>query len=160
AAGIFLQVPLPAGGSQTFDTAAGNLGVPGVWGFQLRNNTVLGLPLPQNDQLYGSLGNDLLEGGLGDDFLDGGSGTDTLTGGVGSDTFSVDFNSDRTTTDTVTDFQAGVGGDTIDLPSWATLFINGRTSVFVRQDGADTLVQGIASTNADGSNTYDTLLRL
>src|SRR5262249_6888490 len=91
-------------------------------------------------------------------YLDGGSGADTLTGGVGSDTFVVDFNTDRTTTDTVTDFQAGAGGDVVQIPSWATP--PGQGAAFVRQDGADTLVQSIASTNAHGSTSYATLVRL
>src|SRR4029077_3998101 len=86
---------------------------------------------------------------------------DTLTGGTGSDTFVVDYGTDRTTTDTVTDFQAGSGGDVIQLPSWATIVGNDApSSALVRQDGADVLVQSIASTDASGNNTYDTLLRL
>ena len=156
-----LALPFPPGGGLAYPGFDGDLGVPGVWGFQIRNNAILGLPLPQGDTLFGGEGNDLLEGGLGDDTLNGGSGADTLTGGAGSDTFAVDYDTDRTTTDTVTDFEAGSGGDVIELPDWAKVQLpTEQTLVFVRQDGADALVQSIASTDADGSNTYDTLLRL
>src|SRR5205807_2493776 len=139
-------------------TDPGNLGAPGVWGFEISGSSVIGLPEAQNDTLYGGAGNDLLEGGPGDDTLDGGSGDDTLTGGAGSDTFVVDVNTDRTTTDVITDFQAGAGGDNIQLPYWATYSQNneGSPSVLVRQDGADALVQSVSTSG----NSLDTLLRL
>jgi Ca2+-binding RTX toxin-like protein len=68
---------------------------------------------PANDQLAGNLGPDILRGGPGNDLLIGGYGFDTLVGGGGSDTFridSVDQGIDR-----ILDFQAGPGGDVLDL---------------------------------------------
>jgi len=124
---------------------AGDVGA-GVWGFQIRNNAVFGVPLPQGDVLLGGEGNDWLEGAwamilstvVRRRYPDRRRGQRHILGR---------FHYRRTTTDTVTDFQAGLGGDVIQLPSWATPSINGQTSVLVRQDGADTLVQSIASTN-------------
>jgi Ca2+-binding RTX toxin-like protein len=154
--GFFYPVPTPDGGA-ALATDPGNLGAQGVWGFEVNGSSVIGLPETQNDTLFGNAGNDVLEGGPGNDTLDGGSGADTLTGGAGSDLFVVDFNTDRTTTDVITDFQAGAGGDDIELPYWARYFQNeGPPSVLVRQDGADALVQSVST---DG-NSLDTLLRL
>jgi large repetitive protein len=66
-----------------------------------------------NDQLIGGAGNDSLSGGSGNDLLNGGTGNDVLAGGSGADTFQ--FNSVADGHDTITDFQVGTGGDTIDL---------------------------------------------
>lgn len=67
-----------------------------------------------NDHLRGKAGNDTLDGGTGDDVIEGGSGADVLNGGTGNDTLTGGngadqfiFNADQST-DTVTDFQAGV----------------------------------------------------
>lgn len=67
-----------------------------------------------NDDLRGGAGKDVLDGGLGADLLDGGAGDDVLTGGAGSDRFRF---SNPGGTDRITDFQAGTGGDVIDLRS-------------------------------------------
>ena len=62
--------------------------------------------------LNGFGGNDTLTGGIGNETIAGGSGSDSLTSGVGfsSDTFVFAF-ADGGTTDTITDFQFGFGGD-------------------------------------------------
>ena len=66
-----------------------------------------------NDQLFGGKGQDDLHGGFGDDLLVGGDGRDLLTGGPGRDTFRTDEIDQGI--DKVLDFEAGVGGDVIDL---------------------------------------------
>ena len=72
-----------------------------------------------NDALYGGAGDDALVGGAGSDLLEGGTGSDTLSGGGGSNTFTWALN-DRGTpgapaADTITDFNALLGGDVLDL---------------------------------------------
>ncbi len=70
-----------------------------------------------SDYLAGGTGSDLLVGGDGNDILVGGAGDDTLTGGLGIDVFrylSGDF-AGTTNGDTLTDFQAGAGGDILDI---------------------------------------------
>jgi len=61
-----------------------------------------------NDVLRGGAGDDALSGGDGDDVLGGGGGLDVLNGGAGSDIF-------QHGQVTIEDFQAGAGGDKIDL---------------------------------------------
>jgi hypothetical protein len=64
------------------------------------------------DDLRGGAGKDVLDGGLGSDLLDGGAGDDLLTGGGGADRFRF---AHLGGTDRIADFQAGAGGDVIDL---------------------------------------------
>jgi Ca2+-binding RTX toxin-like protein len=66
-----------------------------------------------DDQLFGNIGPDTLRGGPGDDLLVGGYGFDTLVGGGGSDTFSIDVLAQGI--DRILDFQAGLGGDILDM---------------------------------------------
>lgn len=61
-----------------------------------------------SDDLRGGAGNDVLSGGDGNDILRGGGGLDVLNGGAGSDIFEHGQV-------TIEDFQAGAGGDKIDL---------------------------------------------
>lgn len=72
-----------------------------------------------SDSLSGGIGNDTVDGGDGDDYVNGdsgndrlvgGAGTDFLTGGTGSDVFVPSSGIDR-----VSDFEAGVGLDRIDV---------------------------------------------
>jgi hypothetical protein len=66
--------------------------------------------------LLGYGGNDTLIGQEGDDLLYGGVGNDTMTGNDGSDTFlwiARDYDASSPQTDTITDFQTGVGGDVL-----------------------------------------------
>ncbi|WP_429809437.1 cadherin-like domain-containing protein [Ensifer sp. B1-9] len=65
-----------------------------------------------NDTLSGGGGNDWLIGGAGDDVLNGGTGSNTLTGGIGNDTFV--FGKFASTTNHVTDFDAGSNSTTVD----------------------------------------------
>jgi Ca2+-binding RTX toxin-like protein len=69
-----------------------------------------------NDLIFGQEGDDIIDGGTGDDTIIGGSGNDTMTGGSGSDVFlwgSADFASGET--DTLTDFESGIGNDVLDF---------------------------------------------
>jgi hypothetical protein len=72
-----------------------------------------------NDRIYGQEGNDTIDGGAGDDWIRGGTGNDTLTGGVGADVFAWSLGDQGTSSakavDHITDFQANVAGEAIDL---------------------------------------------
>jgi Ca2+-binding RTX toxin-like protein len=67
------------------------------------------------DILFGNAGIDNLSGGAGDDILVGGPGSDIMTGGAGSDTFKYGLDDLDGSTDHITDFEVGSGGDKIDL---------------------------------------------
>jgi Ca2+-binding RTX toxin-like protein len=68
------------------------------------------------DVLRGNGGEDIISGGLGDDKLRGGQGADTLLGGSGSDRFEfVGGDLAGAVTDSIGDFQAGAGGDVLDI---------------------------------------------
>jgi Ca2+-binding RTX toxin-like protein len=93
-----------------------------------------------DDSLYGGDGSDVLEGGLGNDYLDGGAGSDFLSGGEGNDTLVGGAGDDVMTGgagqdvfrymaddlanvidgDTITDFELGAGGDSLDLQALLT----------------------------------------
>lgn len=65
-------------------------------------------------QILHSLGgNDSIIGGSAGDWIVGGAGNDTLTGNAGSDTFHYGFT--NAGSDTITDFQNGVGGDVLNI---------------------------------------------
>ena len=78
----------------------------------------------------------IITGSAGADVLFGGTGNDVLTGGAGSDTFVV---SKGYGSDTVTDFQAGFGGDVLRLQNYGFVtfasFLAAATQV-----GSDTVV--------------------
>ncbi|TBA22010.1 hypothetical protein ELH66_14060 [Rhizobium ruizarguesonis] len=65
-----------------------------------------------NDMMFGLGGDDALFGQDGNDTLNGGAGNNTLTGGVGNDTFF--FQKFATTTNHMTDFNAGTNSTTVD----------------------------------------------
>ncbi|MCC7037550.1 MAG: type I secretion C-terminal target domain-containing protein, partial [Alphaproteobacteria bacterium] len=111
-----------------------------------------------SNSLVGAAGNDTLSGGIGSDFLEGGLGADRLTGGLDSDTFY--WGAVNQGADTITDFQAGVGGDALDF-SDILVGYNGNVSEFIQitQSGANTIVKvdvnGLAGPG--GFVTYATL---
>jgi Ca2+-binding RTX toxin-like protein len=117
-----------------------------------------------SNTLLGGEGNDTLSSGgigpAGTDVLDGGDGADvlqvsrneatTLTGGAGADLFSFNglpYYSSGPALYVVTDFEAGSGGDVLDVASWLTP-TGGYTGgspfgagyLRLRQDGADALL--------------------
>ena len=83
-----------------------------------------------NDSLLGGSGADLIDGGADDDLIAGGGGGDMLTGGAGNDIFHVEAGFGA---DTITDFTAGTGQDSIRVSGYANY-------QSVQQQGADTLV--------------------
>jgi len=79
-----------------------------------------------NDYITGGTGNDHLVGADGNDTLIGGAGDDLMTGGAGSDVFKY-MDGDLAGVvygDTITDFQLGTDGDTLDLSA----LLNGENS--------------------------------
>ena len=107
-----------------------------------------------SDILYGQDGNDTIDAGPGSDQLYGGNGNDLLVGGAGSDYFQFRTTSADTSTDTVTDFQAGLGGDWLSIPTW--LFSNYQRSANPFSSGHARLTQSGANTlveiDVDGSS--------
>jgi Ca2+-binding RTX toxin-like protein len=104
---------------------------------------------PGDDQLLGNWDPDDLRGGPGDDLLVGGFGFDTLVGGGGSDTFrmdSVDQGIDR-----ILDFQAGLGGDVLDMRNLLSFQDGDAIGDFVQLSvsGSDTAV----AANPDGAGS-------
>ena len=132
---------------------------------------------PGNDTLAGGDGDDTLKGGTGNDVLDGGAGADravagaaagqvtTVTLGAGADT--LELGADLAGTVTVADFQAGAGGDVIDMAAFLTAKLtagwNGTDNPFTTghlrlvQDGAATLIQIDVNGGGDG---FATVVRL
>ncbi len=112
-----------------------------------------------DNSLFGAAGNDTLIGGIGFDILEGGIGADRLTGGADSDTFY--WGAVNQGADTITDFQAGGGGDALDF-SDILVGYNGNVSEYIQitQSGANTIVKvdvnGLAGPG--GFVTYATLL--
>jgi Ca2+-binding RTX toxin-like protein len=64
------------------------------------------------DVIVGGDGADVIYGDAGNDAIEGGLGADALTGGGGADTFTL---TSLLTTDSITDFTAGVGGDVLQI---------------------------------------------
>lgn len=78
---------------------------------------------------------DVLIGGAGNDVIAGGDGNDILTGGAGRDTFVIDKGAGAA--DVITDFQAGAGGDFLDLRGFG---VSGFDKLVIRQSGANTVL--------------------
>ena len=68
-----------------------------------------------DDTLSGGDGDDLLYGNDGDDLLNGSVGFNIFTGGAGVDTFQFTYAGFLNSTNVITDFTAGSGGDLLDL---------------------------------------------
>ncbi|MES2946587.1 MAG: calcium-binding protein, partial [Pseudomonadota bacterium] len=125
------------------DSLDGGSGSDNLWGL-LGDDTLAGGD--DDDELFGGDGNDSLNGGAGADSLEGGAGQDTLTGGDGMDVFTVSG------LDTITDFQAGSGGDKIFLPFYWPIrkpFVDGYARLI--QVGENTVLQF----DLDGAYGYD-----
>ena len=78
----------------------------------------------------------VINGTSGSDTLFGGTGNDLLTGGTGSDLFVI---SKGYGSDTISDFQAGVGGDVLRVQNYGFATFASFTSV-AKQVGADVVV--------------------
>ena len=97
-----------------------------------------------DNAIVGNSGANKLIGNGGDDALDGGRGNDILTGGSGSDVF-VRHDLSTEGSDTITDFQAGRGGDKLDLHDLISGFVSGTSDpndfVHLVESGGNTTVQ-------------------
>lgn len=102
------------------------------------------------DTLIGGAGNDTLYGGFGDDILIAGLGADNLYGGDGSDIFAFDVMDSYL--DQIFDFQAGAGGDILNLTDLLSGYdpLTDAVNDFVRlvTNGADQDIY----VNADGDS--------
>ena len=113
-----------------------------------------------DDRLLGGGGADTIQAGGGTDYIWGGGGADLLSGGAGADRFA--YLSTAEGGDIITDFQAGSGGDAIDLSviaiqnGWrGDMFAGGYVGLV--QSGADTLVRVDANGGGDAYVTLATL---
>jgi len=105
--------------------------------------------------LRGNAVGNILTGGDGADTLDGGLGVDKLTGGSGSDLFlRHTLNEGR---DVITDFQAGAGGDVLDISDMLLGFTAGNEAQFVQcvASGASTILRVDANGSAGGAHFTD-----
>ena len=110
------------------DTLRGNGGNDTLSGNAGRDSLLGG---DDNDVLRGGEGTDTLRGGNGEDTLIGGLDNDTLSGGAGRDLF---VRSAHDATDTISDFDAGRGGDILEIQG--TAYTRFQQLQFV-QDGSD-----------------------
>jgi serralysin len=105
--------------------------------------------------LKGNGAANVLNGGGGSDTLDGGFGVDKLTGGAGSDLFLRHaLNEGR---DIITDFQAGAGGDVLDISDLLIGFSSDNESQFVQcvQVSGSTTIRVDANGAAGGAAFLD-----
>ena len=111
-------------------------------GIGIGTDTLIGI-----EYVYGSGYDDTLIGDANANVLTGGLGNDTLTGNAGSDWFRCWYYSSDTSTDTVTDFSPGVGGDNLwiqtkqltNYDSFQNPFVTGHARL--TQSGKDTLFE-------------------
>lgn len=126
-----------------------------------------------NDTLDGGAGSDQLEGGAGNDTfasISSGHGADLLIGGEGQDTYVLSSDAGIAGTshsaDTITDFQAGLGGDRIDLTDAllaVSNFVNGRNPfatghLRLEQQGDDVILQIDRDAGGTGQTWVDLLV--
>ncbi|MGF7173000.1 Calx-beta domain-containing protein [Azospirillum doebereinerae] len=80
------------------------------------------------DELYGTAQNDVIIGGAGNDYMEG---------GAGSDRFVINPNDGW---DAIGDFQAGAGGDVLDLRGWSGLGSAAAVLAAATEDSGGTLL--------------------
>ncbi|MBP2302235.1 hypothetical protein [Azospirillum picis] len=136
-----------------------------IWG-TAGNDTLTGGN--EDNTIGGGAGNDLLTGGAGRDQLMGGDGNDTLAGGGGNDWMQGGAGSDRFVLapgggwDYIADFQAGTGGDVLDLTAYTGLAslqdvlskatAEGGDTVITFSDTASVRLQGVAPASLTAAN--------
>jgi Ca2+-binding RTX toxin-like protein len=107
--------------------------------------------------IVGNAAANILSGGDGADTFDGGKGADKLTGGDSSDHFLHHSLADGK--DTITDFQAGPGGDVLDIHDLLVGYVAGTSNVadFVQcvSAGGNTTVKVDADGTLSGAKFTD-----
>jgi Ca2+-binding RTX toxin-like protein len=150
------------GGDDTLLGGAGNDFLSG----QLGDDSLAGGP--GNDSFIDERGSNVFDGGDGDDFfilqgLDS-RGSKTLTGGAGRDEYVISgFAQSQIPTPVSTDFEAGAGGDLVDVQDILSFKFKGgdpfaQGFLRLRQSGADTLLQWDSDGKANGANWVSTLV--
>ena len=99
------------------------------------------------DTLNGGAGADTISAGTGADVINGGAGADNITVGDGSDTIILD---QAASSDTITGFAFGAGGDTFSLDISA-LSLNAAGSDGAPSEGAASFAAGAAGAVAAGT---------
>jgi Ca2+-binding RTX toxin-like protein len=128
-------------GQQGNDTLSGELGNDTLFG-NAGNDILDGGD--GKDKLYGGDGNDLLQGGVGNDLLMGGDGNDTIIGGENGDSLyggagqDVFLRAYADFTDTILDFEAGVGGDIMQIRGSA---YTNFSQLLLEQSGDDVILE-------------------
>lgn len=118
------------GGTGGGDTGGGSTGGGSTGGGSTGGGTTTG------QTLTGTAGRDYLIGGAGSDTITGNAGSDYMEGGAGSDRFLFKAGDGW---DYVGDFQAGSGGDVLNLQAWTGLSDLTKALATATQDGADTV---------------------
>jgi Ca2+-binding RTX toxin-like protein len=149
-------------GGNGFDYAIYNttttLGVTvnlGAVGAQVSAGDANGDVLINIEGVDGTNQNDRLTGDANANGLYGELGNDTLTGGAGSDLFGFNTAAGDSDTDLITDFQVGVGGDTLHIGNLLEGYSGGSDiNEFLRiaLDGGQTKVQIDVDGTANGVN--------
>ncbi|MCG5238221.1 DUF4347 domain-containing protein [Azospirillum doebereinerae] len=113
------------GGSGGGSTGGGSTGGGSTGGGSTPGQTLTGTAA--RDYLIGGAGNDVIASNGGNDYMEGGAGSDSFLfkGGDGWDY--------------VGDFQAGSGGDVLNLQGWSGLSDLGKALATATQEGADTV---------------------
>jgi VCBS repeat-containing protein len=145
-------------GSEDNDTLTGGPGVDTIYGGS-GDDTIRGGS--ENDTLYGGSGKDTIYGDENNDTIVGGFGADNLYGNGGVDTFV--YLDNRDTGDKIHDFTANV--DKIDFQALLSSGVLGfsadklqANSVFIFQEGNNTIVQVDTNGNADNAELEITLV--
>jgi len=115
-------------GTASSDTMYGTYAGDYILGLQ-GNDAIYGLD--GDDVIYGGKDNDYINGGNGNDYLSGDLGSDYLIGGAGYDRFAFS-SSGEYGYDQIADFQAGWGGEVIQLNGFSGYGINNFNDVLSR----------------------------